>query len=115
MVGYSDSNYVRDLDDYKSTSGYVFMLASRVFAYFSRKQPMVTLSTTKEKFMAATAYASQATWMRRVLEKLSLEQSKCSTTILYDNISTIKLSRNHMLHGRSKNIDVHFYFLHDLT
>lgn len=32
-----------------------------------------------------------------------------------DNSSTIKLSRNLVMHGRSKHIDVQFHFLRDLT
>lgn len=34
---------------------------------------------------------------------------------LCDNSSTIKLSRNPVLHGSSKHIDVRFHFLRDLT
>ena len=64
--------------------------------------------------MAATAFASQVVWMKRIIEKLSKEESKC-ITILCDNSSTIKLSKNLVLHGRSKHIDVRFHFLHDLT
>ena len=39
----------------------------------------------------------------------NLEQLK----ILCDNSSTVKLSKNPVLHGRSKHIDVKFYFLRD--
>ncbi|CAL5432597.1 unnamed protein product [Camellia sinensis] len=114
LVGYADSDYAGDLEDRKSTSGYVFMLGSGAVAWSSRKQPIVTLSTTEAEFVAAAACASQAVWMKRILEKLSLEESKC-TAILCDNSSTIKLSKNPVLHGRSKHIDVRFHFLRDLT
>lgn len=114
LVGYADSDYAGDLKDRKSTSGYVFMLGSGAVAWSSRKQHIVTLSTAEAEFVAAAACASQAVWMRRILEKLSLEESEC-TTILCDNNSTIKLSKNPVLHGRSKHIDVRFHFLRDLT
>ena len=48
------------------------------------------------------------------MKKLSHEQKGC-TTIMCDNSSTIKLSRNQVMHGRSKHIDVRFHFLRDLT
>lgn len=35
-------------------------------------------------------------------------------TTIYCDMSTIKLSRNPVMHGRSKHIDVHFHFLRDL-
>jgi hypothetical protein len=75
---------------------------------------MVTLSTTEAEFVAATSCACQGVWMRRVLEKLGNSQGKC-TTVLCDNSSTIKLSNNPVMHGRSKHIDVRFHFLRDLT
>ena len=90
------------------------MLGSGAIAWLSRKQPIVTFSTTEVEFVAAAACASQTVWMKRILEKLSLEESKC-TTIFCDNSSTIKLSKNPVLHGRSKHIDVRFHFLRDLT
>ena len=74
-------------------------------AWSSRKQPIVTLSTTEAELVAATAFASQVVWMKRIIEKLSKEESKC-ITILCDNSSTIKLSKNPVLHGRSKHIHV---------
>ncbi|GAU45713.1 hypothetical protein TSUD_400940 [Trifolium subterraneum] len=36
-------------------------------------------------------------------------------TIYCDNSSSIKLSRNPVMHGRSKHVDVRFHFLRDLT
>ncbi|CAL0327305.1 unnamed protein product [Lupinus luteus] len=51
--------------------------------------------------------------MRRVLERLGQVQ-ETSTKVLCDNSSIIKLSKNHVLHGRSKHIDVRFHFLRDL-
>lgn len=68
---------------------------------------MVTLSTTEAKFIAATFCVCQREWMMRVLEKLGHSQGKC-TTVLYDNGSTIKLSKNQVMHGNNKHIDARF-------
>ena len=48
-----------------------------------------------------------------MLEKLGVKQSKC--VIYCDNSSAIKLSKNPILHGRSKHIDVRFHFLRNLA
>ncbi|GAU16044.1 hypothetical protein TSUD_339150 [Trifolium subterraneum] len=102
-----------DLDDRKSTSGYVFMLGSSTVSWSSKKQAIVTLSTTEAEFVAAASCACQSIWLRRILEELGQEQ-KC-TTIYCDNSSSIKLSKNPVLHGRCKHIDVRYHFLRDLT
>jgi hypothetical protein len=52
--------------------------------------------------------------MRRILEKLGHSHGN-STTIFCDNSSTIKLSKNPVMHGQSKHIGVRFHFLRDLT
>jgi hypothetical protein len=114
LRAFTDSDYAGDVEDRKSTSGYVFLMSSGAVSWLSKKQPIVTLSTTEAEFVAAAGCASQAVWMRRVLENLGLAQKEC-TTIWCDNSSTIKLSKNPVMHGRSKHIDVRFHFLRDLV
>ena len=75
---------------------------------------MVTLSTIEAEFIAATSCACQGVWLRRILGKLG--QNQATSTVIYcDNSSAIKLSKNPVLHGRSKHIDVRFHFLRELT
>ncbi|XP_068307454.1 secreted RxLR effector protein 161-like [Pyrus communis] len=60
LVGYTYSDYTGDQDDMKSTSGYVFMLSSRAISWSSKKQLVVTSSTTKAEFIAASLSTCQA-------------------------------------------------------
>jgi hypothetical protein len=83
-------------------------------SWLSKKQPIVTLSTTEAEFVAAAGCASQVVWMRRVLNQLGHVQKK-STIVMCDNSSIIKLSNNPVMHGRSKHIDVRFHFLRELV
>jgi hypothetical protein len=114
MIGWTDSDYAGDSDDRKSTSGYVFKLASGAISWSSKKQPIVTLSTTEAEFVAAASSACQAVWLRNVLSHLGCNQ-KNGSVILCDNSSSIKLSKNPVMHGRCKHIDVRYHFLRDLT
>ncbi|KAJ8617132.1 hypothetical protein MRB53_013318 [Persea americana] len=105
LTGFTDSDYAGDLDDRRSTSGYVLMMGSGAISWASKKQQVVSLSTTEAEFIAAASSACQAIWLRRILEELHFYQHG-PTVIHCDNSSTIKLSRNPVLHGRSKHIDV---------
>jgi len=113
LISYTDSDYARDLEDRKSTSGYIFMIGGGVISWASKKQLVVSLSTTEAEFIAAAICACQCVWLKRVLEHLEHFQEG-ATALFCDNVSTIKLSKNPVLHGRSKHIDVRFQFLRDL-
>ncbi|KAF7154611.1 hypothetical protein RHSIM_Rhsim01G0080600 [Rhododendron simsii] len=114
LRGFTDSDYAGDQDDRRSTSGYVFMLGSGAVSWSSKKQPIVTLSTTEAEFVAATSCVCQAIWLKKILEELYFKRQG-AITIFCDNSSAIKLSKNPVLHGRSKHIDVKFHFLRDHT
>lgn len=85
------------------------MLSSEAILWSSKKQHVVTLSTTEAEFIDAASSACQAIWQRRILQQLSHKQCK-SAVIFCDNSSAIKLSRNPVLHGHSRHIDVRFHF-----
>ncbi|CAJ2641499.1 unnamed protein product [Trifolium pratense] len=114
LQGWTDSDYAGDIDDRRSTSGYVFKLGSSAISWSSKKQPIVTLSTTEAEFVAAASCACQAVWLKKILHRLRKDQNK-STVIFCDNSSSIKVSKNPIMHGRMKHIDVRYYFLRDLV
>jgi hypothetical protein len=114
LVGYSDSDYAGDQNDRKSTSGYAFLMNSGAVSWSLKKQLVVTLFTTEAEFVAAASSTCQVVWLRRILTVLNQEQSS-PTVVFCDNISAIKLSKNPVMHGRSKHIDVRFHFLRDLV
>ncbi|GAA0159048.1 transmembrane signal receptor [Lithospermum erythrorhizon] len=114
LKAYTDSDYVGDYDDKKSTSGYVFVLNGGAILWGSKKQPIVTLSTTEAEYVATTACVCQLIWMKRILKTLKYEDRDC-TEIRCDNSSTIKLSKNPVFHGRCKHIEVRYHFLRNLV
>ncbi|KAJ9559520.1 hypothetical protein OSB04_004680 [Centaurea solstitialis] len=114
LMAFFDSDYAGDYDNRRSTSGYVCFFNGAAIAWSSKRQPIVTLSTTEAEFVAATACACQVVWLRRILEHIGLPQEE-RTIVNCDNMSTIKLSRNPVMHNRSKHIDVKHYFLRDLV
>ncbi|MCH85372.1 hypothetical protein A2U01_0006218, partial [Trifolium medium] len=99
LEGWSDSYYVGDVDDRKSTSGYVFMYENGAISWSSKKQAIVTLSTTEAEFIAASFCVCQGVWLRRIMEQLKHVQVN-GTAIFCDNTSSIKLSKNPIMHGR---------------
>ena len=60
VVGFSDSNYVGYVDDKKSTSGYIFVMAEGAASWKSVKKTLTTSSTMEAKYVVcyeATCHA----------------------------------------------------------
>ncbi|MCI52526.1 hypothetical protein A2U01_0073771, partial [Trifolium medium] len=69
------------------------MIGSKVVSWSSKKQPIVTLSTTEAEFIAVANSACQGIWLSRILAQISKGKKNC-ITIYCDNRSSIKLSKN---------------------
>ena len=59
FIGYSDADWAGDLDDCRSTSGYLFKLSGAAVSWRSKKQSCVALSTAVVEYMALTSAAQE--------------------------------------------------------
>ncbi|KAM0043888.1 putative RNA-directed DNA polymerase [Helianthus debilis subsp. tardiflorus] len=114
LRAYTDSDYARDTEDRRCTSGYVCLLSGAAICWSSRKQDIVTLSSTEAEYVAATACACHCVWLKGLLADLGIESNE-TLEIICDKSSTIKLSKNSVMHRRTKHIDVRFHYLRDLV
>ena len=53
LVGFSDSDWARNVDDRKSTTGGCFYVGANLVAWMSKKKNFVSLSTTEAEYIAA--------------------------------------------------------------
>jgi len=72
ICGFVDVDWAGDLDQRRSTSGYVFNLFGGAVSWMSKKQSIVALSTTKAKYMAATHASKEAVWLQRLCSSMGL-------------------------------------------
>ncbi|KAL8110234.1 hypothetical protein AgCh_026086 [Apium graveolens] len=112
VTGFADSDLAGNMDDRRSTGGMCFYLNESLVTWVSQKQRCVALSSCEAEFMAATAAACQAIWMRNVLSQITTEE--VGPIVLYiDNKSAIDLAKNPVFHGRSKHIHVRYHFIRE--
>ncbi|GJV22163.1 probable serine/threonine-protein phosphatase 2A regulatory subunit B'' subunit TON2 [Tanacetum coccineum] len=84
VVGYSDSDYVADLDARRSLSGYVFTYGSSVAA-------------------------KEGIWLKGLIEDLGFPQDQA--IVFCDSMSAICLAKDQVYHDRTKHIDVRYHFI----
>lgn len=114
-VGFTDSDFAGDIDDRKSTSGYLFMLGGGAITWRSRKQPLVAFSTVEAEYIGASDAAKEAIWMRSFFAQLTNRSldSLGPQKIFVDNQGAIQLARNPKFHERTKHIGVRYHFVRD--
>jgi hypothetical protein len=85
-----------------------------VISWASKKQPIVSISSVEAEYVAATSASCQVVWLRRILKDMSHTEND-PTPIFCDNTLAIALSKNHVFHKKSKQIDTHFHFMCQLV
>lgn len=68
--GFADADSAGDLDQRRSTTGYVFILNGGAISWASKKQKLTTLSYTDSELVAACDTTKEAVWLKRLLSEL---------------------------------------------
>nr|GEW62281.1 zinc finger, CCHC-type [Tanacetum cinerariifolium] len=66
LEGYVDACWISNTKYNSSTSGWVFLLGGGAISQASKKQPCITGSTMKSKFMALAAAGKKAEWLKNL-------------------------------------------------
>uniref|UniRef100_A0A151UGR9 Copia protein n=1 Tax=Cajanus cajan TaxID=3821 RepID=A0A151UGR9_CAJCA len=111
LIGYLDSDYAGCRLDRKSTSGTCHLLGSALVSWHNKKQACVALSTIEAEYIAAGSCCAQILWMKQQLKYYGTELNKIP--LRYDNTSAINLTKNPILHSRTKHIEIRHHFLRD--
>lgn len=112
VTGYCDADWGSEIDDRKSTTGYVFMHQGGAVTWNSKKQPTVALSTMEAEYMALCSATQEAIWLKQLDNELFSDAEK-GTIIYSDNQSAIYLASTHSYHARAKHIDIKHHFVRE--
>ena len=78
----------------------------------SRKQLLVSLSTTESEYMAVTHASKEALWIRAFLSNV-FHPLMCPVLLYCDNMSAIAVANNDKYHARTKHIDIRYHFIRE--
>jgi hypothetical protein len=109
VIGYCDSDFTKDLDQLRSTSGFLFTLNNAAIIWGSKLQSVIATSTCEAELIAASAATREALWLRKLCRDYGLSVSD-PATILCDNQSTIAMMKNPVISNRTKHIDIQHLF-----
>ena len=112
VVGFSDSDYASYVDDKKSTSDYIFMMAERVVSWKSVKHTLTAFSTMETKYVACYETTCHAIWLQNFISALEVIHSiSRPLKLFYDNSANVSFFMNTRSTSRFKHIDVKLFFV----
>ena len=81
--------------------------------WLRKKQNSTSLSTIEIEYIVAGSCCTQLLWMKQVLNDYGIEQR--TMNIHCNNSSAINILKNHVIHSRTKHIEIHHHFIKDLV
>jgi hypothetical protein len=109
LEGYADADGASQ-EHRHAISSYAFLLDGGAVSWSSKKQELVTLSTTEAEYVAATHAAKEAIWLCRLISEVFRPLAQ-PTTLYCDNQSAIALANSGAFHARTKHIDICYHFI----
>jgi hypothetical protein len=108
-VIYSDADFANCTATRRSITGYVMMLGDSPVAWASRRQPIVTKSTTATEVVAASQATDELMHMTKLLDNLGL--STVPVLLRQDNQAPARSLVNPIEDGKTKYLQIHFHYV----
>jgi hypothetical protein len=109
LKGYTDTDSSM-AEDRHAIMGYAFLIDGGAVLWSSKWQEIVSLLTTKSKYVAATHGMKKVLWLHSLLSK-AFGSLTAATTLFSDNQAVITLTWDHQYHMRIKHINVCYHFI----
>ena len=111
---FCDADWASDVIDRKSMSGVIIFFNGGPVHWFSRKQSLVTLSSTEAEYISLSEAGKEIKWFKMLLEDFNCQQTE-PIIVNEDNQSCIRLASDEKSVNRSKHIDIKFHYIRDMV
>lgn len=109
VTGFTDANWAGNVDNRKSTSGYIIFVNGTPILTGSKTQHAVSLSSCESELYGISIAGVQMLYLRRLMDEMNMKVN--NTPILYgDNQSANLLMTKKAKSQRVKHIDIRYFW-----
>lgn len=112
LVGFADADWGSDIDDRRSTSGFVFKVFGNTVSWTSRKQATVSLSSTEAEYVSLSQAACESIWLMNLLSDFGIALD-APAVIHEDNQSCIHIAEEPRDQKRMKHLDIRYNYIRE--
>ena len=112
VQGYTDLDFISDIDDRKSILKSIFLYNSGVANWKSSKQTVIADSIMEAEYIAALEAVKEIFWFKKFIAELGVMPSD-AVPLYYDNNGTIVLTKELRSHQKFKYIKRWFHLIRD--
>lgn len=110
LRAYTDADWAGNPTDRRSTTGFCIFLGSSLISWRSKKQSVVSRSSTEAEYRAMADTSAELVWLRRLLLDFGVTSSS-PIPLFCDNQSALQIAGNPVFHERTKHIEIDCHFV----
>jgi len=115
LRGFVDADFANDINDKKSTSGYLFQIYGSTVCWSTRKQSTVAISSTEAEYLALALAIQEAICLKGLLVEMYVIGAGEQIVLYEDNQSCIKIAEAPIKHQRLKHLDTKYNFINPFS
>lgn len=112
LSAFTSVDWAGDVDDIKSTTGGAFFLGKHLVSWESKNQNAISLSTVEVEYIVVASNCTQVIWIKQMLKDIRVINDQ-PIAIYYDNSSVVNISKNLVLHSKTKHISIKYHFFRE--
>jgi len=111
-VTHSDADLGGNVDNSRSTAGFVISVGGGAVLWSSRLQRYTALSSTESEYTTASATGCEIIWMREFLDEIGYDVSAPST-LFVDNNSAVLIAKNPEHQSTMKHVNRSYHWIRE--
>ena len=111
LVAFCDGDWGSDPDDRRSTSGSCIFFGPNLISWAAKKQTLVARSSTEAEYRSLANTVAELLWIQSLLTELHIPFSV--PKVFCDNVGTVALTQNPVLHTRTKHMELDIFFVRE--